>query len=123
MSKEQLLKLIRGGKAEEVKQFLLDNPTFNVTEVVREGDGWTYLHSACAVGHHEIVSALVAHPDINVNLKNSEGFTPFLVGCWGGYVEVVKVLLKDSCGLDINMMAALHCGVHLAMDMFWCFNG
>jgi ankyrin repeat protein len=65
------------GDVEEAKKFFLDNATFNVNEAVG-------LHLACDNGHHEIISLLLAHPDINVNLKNKDGATPFLLGCsWG----------------------------------------
>jgi hypothetical protein len=45
---------------------------------------------------------LLAHPQINVNQKSNSGSAPFLIGCWYGEVEVVKILLRDS-RVDINM--------------------
>jgi ankyrin repeat protein len=98
---EHFLKLVQTGIANEVKQFLEDNPTFNVNEVLY-GHGYTALHFACRDDHHEIVSVLLMHPQINVNQKNNKGSTPFLLGCLNGRVEVVKILLKDS-RVNINM--------------------
>jgi hypothetical protein len=101
MSSEDFVKLVQTGIASEVKQFLEDNPTFNVNEDL-DGFGNTALHLACADGHHEIISVLLAHQQVNVNQKNNYGDTSFLLGCLYGKVEIVKVLLKDS-RVDINM--------------------
>jgi hypothetical protein len=103
MSKKKLLKFIESGNGEKVKQFLEDNPTSNVNEdLYGYGNGWTALHLACCEGYHEVISVLLAHPQINVNQKSNDGSTPLLLGCWTGQVEVVKVLLRDS-RLDINV--------------------
>jgi len=38
---------------------------------------------------------LLAHPDINVNVRSHAGQTPFSKGCSLGHVSVVEVVLKD----------------------------
>jgi ankyrin repeat protein len=78
------------------------NPTFNVNEDL-DGGGWTALHLACRNGHHEVVSVLLSHSQINANHKCNLGSIPFRLGCSNGQVEVVKVLLRDSC-VDIDMV-------------------
>ena len=97
----RLLYLIRIGSTEEVEKLVIDNPAFNINEDL-DGIGWTALHFACSYGHHEMVSLLLAHLDINVNQRNNYGSTPFRLGCSNGKVEAVKVLLRDS-RVDINM--------------------
>jgi hypothetical protein len=97
----QLRKACNSGNLSKVKKFLGDNPTFDVNYVL-DGNGRTALHLACFHGHHEVVSVLVVHSQINVNQKTNYGDTPFLLGCLNGRVKVVKVLLKDH-RVDINM--------------------
>jgi hypothetical protein len=72
-SSEHFLNLVETGVAKEVKKYL-----------------------------EEVVSVLLAHPDVNVNQSKYDESTPFLLGCFNGEVGVVKVLLKDS-RVDINM--------------------
>jgi len=50
---------------------------------------------ASSNGHVEVVKLLLAHPDINVNVRNEGGQTPISLGCERGHVSVVRVLLKD----------------------------
>ena len=101
MSLQERGKLFESGTVQEVKQFLKENPAWDVNEDLR--DGYTALHLACGYGHHEIVSVLVGHPKINVNQKTTHGFTPFLLGCYNERAEAVNVLLKDP-RVDINMV-------------------
>jgi len=77
---EKFWKAARGGRVEEVKEILRSNPTLNVN-VNGDHSGWRALHQACYYGHDSIVSILLAHPDIDVNQTNADGFTPFYMGC------------------------------------------
>ena len=43
-----------------------------------------------------IVSIFLAHPQIDVNLQDDEGWTPFLWACNIGHASAARVLLKDS---------------------------
>jgi len=53
------------------------------------------MDSSSINGHVEVVKLLLAHPNINVNLKDKSGRTPFSYGCECDNVSVVEVLLKD----------------------------
>ena len=55
----------------------------------------TSLHIASGYGHVEVVKLLLAHPNIDVNVKNDDGRTPVSHSCWNGKVSVGQVLLKD----------------------------
>jgi len=57
--------------------------------------GWTSLQNACAAGYDSIVSILLAHHDIDVNLGNYYGFTPFFYACLSEHPFFVRELLKD----------------------------
>jgi len=67
-----------------------------------QSDGFTPLHNACMKGHEEIMTVLLAHPGINVNLQNDNGSTPLALSCTYGTFGAVKLLLQDS-RVDINL--------------------
>ena len=69
-----------------------DHPDLDVNW--QDPNQWTPLRHASFSGHAEIVKLLLAHPNIEVNLKNYFGETPILLGC-NGRVAVVELLLKD----------------------------
>ena len=55
------------------------------------------LHRACAVDSRSaVIPSLLAHPDIDVNLKTSGGSTPFFLACLNGHTSCVREMLKDS---------------------------
>jgi hypothetical protein len=116
--RDELQNLFLAGKVDEVKQFLLDNPAFNVNESLDISIGWRALHYACRGGHHEILSILLAHPAINVNQKDKDGHTPLHFCCFYAHIEVWKILLKDS-RVDINWADDYDCTA-----LWWaCYSG
>jgi len=61
-----------------VSSLLRDHPDINVNWTIPEYNHQTALHIASILGHAEVVKLLLAHPDIDVNLKNISGHThPF----------------------------------------------
>ena len=83
------------GKVEEVKSILRKNPSLNVNWKNEGESAWTALYAACENGHDSVVSILLAHPDINPNLKMEDGFTPFMNACFSGSTSCVRLLLQD----------------------------
>jgi len=63
---------------------------------------WTPLHNASYCGQVEVVKLLLAHPNIDVNVKHESGQTPFSLVCQKDKVSVVQVLLKDP-RVDITL--------------------
>jgi len=55
------------------------------------------LHYACdGDSSFPVIPLLLAHPDINVNVKNKYGETPFYYTCLNGRPSCVREILKDS---------------------------
>ncbi|CAI6091369.1 unnamed protein product [Clonostachys chloroleuca] len=69
--------------------------------------GRTALSYACACGKRSAVKLLVSQVDENgkmifdVNLKDTNGFSPFAYATRYGHIEVVKLLL-DKCDVEVN---------------------
>ena len=92
---EWLSEKIYEGKVEEVKEILRDHRTIDVNRRDTSPFSRTYLYQACLDGQDSVVALLLAHPDIDVNLK-TQGSTPFLGACAYGGTASVRLLLRDS---------------------------
>jgi len=70
-------------------------PGFDVN-IRLKGSKWTLLHDACnGDSRSAVIPLLLAHPDIDVNLKTKDGGTPFFWACCG-HASSVREMLKDS---------------------------
>jgi len=74
--KEHLWSLARHNRVEEAKALLRDNPEINVNWKGGSND-WAALHWASKNGADEMVKLFLAHPAVNVNVRNLCGETPF----------------------------------------------
>ena len=87
----------RDGNPSLLSSLLLEpGPPFNINYRNEGMFGRSALHAACYNGHHDVVLFLLKLPEIQVNLRNDLGYTPFLLACYSGMVEVVKLLLRDT---------------------------
>jgi len=84
------------GKVEEVKDILRKNPSLNVNWRNEGEYARTALYPSCRCGHDSVVSILLAHPDIDPNLKDKLGDTPFMIVCCHGKTSCVRLLLQDQ---------------------------
>jgi len=84
------------GHVEDVKEILRSNPTLNVNWRNEIHFGNTALNTACENDDVAIVSILLAHPAIDVDLKDVYGNTPFNCACYQGNTSCARLLLKDS---------------------------
>jgi len=64
-----------------MKDILRKNLSLNVNWKNEERNAWTALNAGCTYGHGSVVSILLAHPDIDPNLKEEGGKTPFMWAC------------------------------------------
>ena len=73
------------GDAEELAELMRQDPGFNVNMEL-DGDGYTLLHYACmgSDSRSPVIPLLLAHPDIDVNVKGADGETPFKYACYYG---------------------------------------
>jgi len=90
-----MLAAVKKGDAKELAELMRQNPGFDVN-MDQDGIGHTLLHYACLESHRSpVIPLLLAHPDIDVNVKDTTGSTPFLVAS-GGHVSCVREMLTDS---------------------------
>jgi len=88
---------IESGDAKKVAELIRQDPGFNVNMELSVGAGWTPLHYACDGSRASaVIPLLLAHPDIDVNLKNIMGETPFYLAFASGSPSCVREMLKDS---------------------------
>jgi len=89
-----MLAAVERGDVKELAELMRQDPGFNVNK--QDGDGWTLLHSACwEDSRSAVIPLLLAHPDIDVNVKDRFGHTPFYLACCGSPSRV-REMLKDS---------------------------
>ena len=71
------------------------DPGFNVNLAVN-GHGFTLVHFACRESSGSaVIPLLLTHPDIDVNVKENYGYTPFYFACLYGRPSCVREMLKD----------------------------
>ena len=86
---------VESGDAKKLAALIRQDPDFNVNMVV-DGENSNLLHRACFGNHSSpVIPLLLAHPGIDVNVKNKNGSTPFYWACCG-YPSSVCEMLKDS---------------------------
>jgi len=85
---------VLNGYVEKLGELIGQDPGFDVNK--DDDYGRTLLHHACSRDSRSaVVSLLLAHPVIDVNLKDMSGRTPFSLACYG-YTSCVREMLKDS---------------------------
>ena len=70
------------------------DPGFDVN-MDQDGQGQTLLHIACSEDSSRVIPLLLAHPDIDPNLKDDDGYTAFYSACLHGSASCVRLLLRD----------------------------
>ena len=90
-----MLAAVKSGDAKVLAELIRQDPGFDVN-MDQTGYGNTLLHFACGDSSRSaVISLLLAHPDIDINVKNKYGSTPFYWACFG-YPSCVREMLKDS---------------------------
>jgi len=74
---------VEKGDAKKLSELMRQDPGFDVN-MVQDYSGWTLLHLACLQDSRSaVIPLLLAHPDIDVNVKDKYGITPFFWACGG----------------------------------------
>ena len=90
-----MLAAVQNGDAKKVAELMRQDPGFNVNMAV-DAYRCSTLHYACQGDQRSaVLPLLLAHPDIDVNVKTTYGYTPFSYAC-DGHTSCVRLLLKDS---------------------------
>jgi len=84
------------GDVKKLAELIRQDPGFKVN--MDHGAGVTFLHHACDEGENSspVIPLLLAHPDIDVNVKSTGGQTPFYYPCLRGSTSSAREMLKDS---------------------------
>ena len=65
-------------------------------------EGRSCLHLAVMGGHYDCVSLLLEQcPEVDVNLGENDGYSPFLIACKDGFLDLVK-LIAATGRVDVN---------------------
>jgi len=90
-----MLAAVKKGDVKKLTQ-LRQDPGFKVNMDQDEFES-TLLHSACIESQRSaVIPLLLAHPGIDVNMKDKSGFTPFCWACANGDTSCVREMLQDS---------------------------
>ena len=95
----------------DICRLILDTPDLDVNWQHPYQLQCTALHQACELNHSEVVSLLLLHPAINLNLLNLFHATACFCACRNGSSAAAKVILQDprvdlSIGLSPVFAAA-----------------
>lgn len=91
----ELIRAVRDGKSEKVKQVLSRRPFANATVK----NGMTVLILSASNGHTEIVKTLL-EAGASLNAKDNDGFTALMMAARTGYVDTVQLLLEKGTAVD-----------------------
>ena len=92
----------------ELLELLLDQPGIDVN-LVSSGGGkwnkwWTVLMQACFLGHTDVIHRLCQEENIDVNVRDDEGYSALLLAVWRNHLEAVKALRMVE-GLQWNVQS------------------
>jgi len=75
-----MLAAVKSGDEKELAELMRQDPGFDVNR--DHGNGFTLMHYACLGEQRSVViPLLLAHPDIDVNVKDRDKCTPFSCAC------------------------------------------
>jgi len=99
---------VRSGDAKKLAELMGQDPGFDVN-MDQDGRGKTLLHITCCDDHTSpMIPLLLAHPEIDANVKDMDGCTPFYLACSDENAPCVREMLKDS-RVNVNELNKYGC--------------
>lgn len=86
---------------------------------IKDGKGWSLIHYACFYGNLAALSNLLASNEKSVNLVTTDGWTPLMVACEKGHIQVIKYLLEDKhikSKIKVNKLTTQGTALHKAVQ-------
>ena len=121
---------VREGNVKKLAELITQDPGFRVN-LALDGYGAKLLLHACREtdSRSPVLPLLLAHPDIDVNLKDKDECTPFFFAC-GGRTSCAREMLKDS-RVKVNEpdnggstpLRFAACNGHLDVIKWWIASG
>jgi len=96
------------GHLDDLRRILKKNPSLDVNAKNSLFGGFSALHVACNNARTEIVAHLLGVPNVDLNLQNDSGATPFWLCCSSGSISEINLLLKDP-RIDVNLPDKNNC--------------
>jgi len=91
----------------EIMDYLVSlNVDYNHTNY----SGESALHQCCNLQKQEVVNYILALDDVDIDVPNSYGFTPFLIASKKNNLELVKSFLNNKKASEINIDAKSNTG-------------
>ena len=112
--------LVKSREAARIWQEFIDHKTYpwlrivKIPTILKRGNA--YLHIAVIHNQIDMFENILIN-EVDKNLVNDNGFTPFLVACLFGRVRIAKILMKQSVELKIFLTKTTNCkstAFHLA---------
>jgi len=103
---QQLKRAIMEGNTQKV-QFLLENNVVDINAKIRYTNNpniaeYIVLIWAAEKGYKDIVNLLLKQPGININIKDSQGFTALMCAAEQGHNKVIELLLEHP-NINVNI--------------------
>jgi len=124
-----MLAAVEKGDAKKLAELMRQDPGFDVNK--EDGHWRSLLHHTCYDSRRSaVIPLLLAHPNIDVNLKDKNEWTPFYYACVFGSSTCVHEVLKDS-RVDVNVpnndgyapLWRAAYGGHLNVIQWWIASG
>ena len=103
---QQLYKASRDGRVDEVERLLARGAPVDW----RDNIGWTALHIACINNHPDVVKILTQQDGIDVNVQNTNKYTPLHHACYRGHLKCVQLLMATG-QCDLGKSVCVSCNI------------
>src|SRR5690554_1219780 len=95
---EQLLEAILVNDVEKARNILPEIKNINL----KDKYGLTYLHRAVEDNKIEIVKFILSRPDIDLNAKGIDNYTPVLYAASNNLPEILQLLIQRGADIHIT---------------------